>query len=69
MKKGLAIENGIIDYPKLRRREEVTLTESDVARLKEVMADIEKITTQQKPPKLEEKRICKKCAYFEYCFV
>ncbi|MBC1401838.1 CRISPR-associated protein Cas4 [Listeria booriae] len=67
--KGIAIENGIIDYPKLRRREEVTLSESDVAQLKEVTADIEKITTQQKPPKLEEKPICKKCAYFEYCFV
>nr|WP_312025843.1 Dna2/Cas4 domain-containing protein [Listeria booriae] len=47
----------------------MTLSESDVAQLKEVMADIEKITTQQKPPKLEEKPICKKCAYFEYFFV
>ncbi|AQY50211.1 hypothetical protein PWEIH_07586 [Listeria weihenstephanensis FSL R9-0317] len=67
--KGIAIENGVIDYPKLRRREEVELSNEDSQRLIEIMADIENICVQDKPPKLEEKPICKKCAYFEYCFI
>lgn len=67
--KGIAIENGVIDYPKLRRREEVELSEEDEQTLMRVLADIEEICSQEKPPKVIEKPICKKCAYFEYCYV
>lgn len=67
--KGIAIENGVIDYPKLRRREEVELSEEDEQTLMRVLADIEEICSQEKPPKVIEKPICKKCAYFEYCYI
>ncbi|WP_430535276.1 CRISPR-associated protein Cas4 [Listeria rocourtiae] len=68
-KKGIAIENGVIDYPKLRRREEVELTDEDEQTLEAVLKDIEAICVQDKPPKVIEKPICKKCAYFEYCYI
>ncbi|EUJ32653.1 CRISPR-associated protein Cas4 [Listeria cornellensis] len=58
--KGIAIENGVIDYPKLRRREEVELTEEDEQTLMRILADIEEICSQEKAPNVIEKPICKK---------
>ncbi|MBC6314494.1 CRISPR-associated protein Cas4 [Listeria grandensis] len=67
--KGIAIENGVIDYPKLRRREEATLSPEDSEELVLILADIEKICAQNTPPHVIDKPICKKCAYFEYCYI
>lgn len=67
--KGVEIEKGILDFPKLRKREEVYLTDKDRCEIKESLKEIEIIIKNPLPPKLEKKKICKKCAYYEFCFI
>lgn len=67
--KGIAIEKGIIDYPLIRKREVVELSNSDIEYLKDVILKIEEIVNSEKVPELEKLVICKKCAYYEYCYI
>ncbi len=67
--KGLIIEKGILDYPKLRKRKEIYLTEEDELQMKNILDDIEKIINTEKPPKEVKKAYCKKCSYYELCFI
>lgn len=68
-KRGINIEKGILDYPKLKKREEIFLTEEDKKRIEEILLEIRKIVNLKLPPKLEKLKICKRCAYFEYCYI
>lgn len=67
--KGVDIEKGILDYPKLRRREEVFLTKTEEEELLEVLDKIEDVIKQELPPKVINKGICKKCAYYVLCYI
>jgi len=68
-KKGLTGIKGILDYPLLKQKVEVELTELDRKNLEKILSGIEKIMNSSIPPDLEKKSICKKCAYFDLCFV
>ena len=58
---------GVIDYPKLRRRKNVELNEENEREIEKALKEIEKIVNGDMPPP-ERKKICKKCAYYEFCF-
>jgi CRISPR-associated exonuclease Cas4 len=58
---------GIIDYPKQRRRLEINLTEEDEREIEQTIKDIARINNGPMPPP-RRKKICKKCAYYEFCF-
>ncbi len=68
-KRGIYLEKGILDYPKLKKREEIFLSEEDEKEIEKVLENIKEIIQEEKPPKLEKLKICKKCAYFEYCYI
>lgn len=68
-KRGVDIEKGILDYPKIRQREEVTLEEGDIEKIENILNEIKNIISLKTPPKLEKLKICKKCAYYEYCYI
>lgn len=67
--KGIKIEKGILDYPKIRKREEVFLQDGDAEKIVVFIDDIEKTVKQEKMPGLINSRICKNCAYYEYCYI
>ncbi|GCF92690.1 CRISPR-associated protein Cas4 [Enterococcus florum] len=67
--KGIPVEKGYLDYPKLRERVEVTLNDEESEELGNIISDIEKTISQEISPSVEKKKICTKCAYYEYCFV
>ncbi len=67
--KGVNIEKGILDYPLLRKREEIYLTTEEENELMEVLKDIENILNTTLPPYDINKPYCKKCAYYEFCYV
>lgn len=69
LQKGTTGINGKIDYPLLKQTVEVNLSEKDIEELKKILADIERITEEKTPPKLEVKRICKSCAYYDLCYI
>lgn len=66
---GLDVEKGIIDFPLLRSREIVELKEEDITYLREVIEKISSIINCKEVPNLVEKKICKKCSYYEYCYI
>ena len=68
-KKGLIGLKGILDYPLLKQTVEVNLTDGDRENLDNIIIGIKEILRKESPPILEKKGICKKCAYFDLCFV
>lgn len=68
-KKGLVGLKGILDYPLLKQTVEVNLTDGDRENLDNIIIGIKEILRKESPPILEKKGICKKCAYFDLCFV
>ena len=52
-----------------KKRFEVILNEKSEAKLLEVINNLEKLIAKSSPPKPEFKKKCKKCAYYEYCFI
>ena len=68
-KRGINIEKGILDYPKLRKREIVILTIEDKNKIEEILEEIKILLKLKEPPKIEKKNLCKKCAYYEYCYI
>lgn len=67
--RGIEVEKGVLDYPKLKKIEEVYLSDEDTIRIKEILKDIENIVSLENPPALINSKICKKCAYYEYCYI
>jgi CRISPR-associated exonuclease Cas4 len=66
---GLTGVTGLIEYPKLRSRETVELTDADRLQIPLWEADIERIISADNCPPLLRKPICKQCSYFEFCYV
>ena len=68
--KNLGIKNfkGIIDYPLIKKKEKVILDEEKEQLILNIIEKAKDIIGLEKPPKKEEKRICKKCSYFELCY-
>jgi CRISPR-associated exonuclease Cas4 len=67
--KGIEEVKGKIDYPKLRQTVDVELTERDKEMLSKIKSDIIKILAQEKPPEVINKPFCKKCSYYDLCYV
>lgn len=68
-KRGIKIEKGILDYPQIKRREEIVLEPGDLGKIEEILMDIETIVALENMPPPINSRICNSCAYYEYCFV
>ena len=58
----------VISFPKLRENIKLELNSNEKKKLESILEEIEEITRLPKPPKPEYKKICRKCAYFEFCF-
>lgn len=67
--KEVEIEKGILDYPLLKKREVVLLDEQEEKDIILVLEGIEHIISSKLPPETINKGICKKCAYFELCYI
>ena len=61
--------HGVIDYPLLKKNVDVELSDEDCKKLDDIIKEIISVKNQEYPPKLEEKKICKKCAYYDLCFI
>lgn len=66
--KGITAE-GVIDYPAERHKTEVKLTEEEEREIESIIEKINAIVTQPEQPKAEKKRYCRKCSYFQLCWV
>lgn len=60
---------GVLEYPKLRETKEVTLSENDKIYLHQIMKEIDDIIESDHCPPVINSKICKKCSYYELCYV
>ena len=65
----IEIEKGIIDYPEIRERKEILLSEEDEICLERILKEIEEICRNESSPEVINDKRCKKCAYYEYCYI
>jgi CRISPR-associated exonuclease Cas4 len=67
--KQLGIEKrGIINYAKMRKREEIVLTPKAEREVEKALIRIQEVLKMDKPPMLLKKPYCTKCAYYEFCW-
>ncbi|MGL5069015.1 MAG: CRISPR-associated protein Cas4 [Sarcina sp.] len=59
---------GTLNYVKEKKIEEVILTETDEQRIEESLKQIDELLKLERPPLVEKLKICKKCAYYEFCY-
>lgn len=67
--KGVDGVTGIIEYPKLKQKQEVPkLTELDKKEIEDWEKQIDKIVANENCPEAVKLRICKSCSYFDFCY-
>ena len=67
--KGVETLEAKIDYPLLRQTKEIELENEDVEIIENVIKNIQEIVTKEKPPEVISEKICKKCSYYDLCYV
>jgi CRISPR-associated exonuclease Cas4 len=65
---GMGGATGLIEYPRLRIREQVELDDVDRDQIAQWITSIEGIIDSDLCPPLQKLSICKSCAYYDYCF-
>ena len=66
---GVRNVRGLMEYPRLKRREEIVLTPKDEAELEGLLRRIDEVRDMPSPPEVAEPMgICSKCAYQELCW-
>jgi len=60
---------GILNYPKLKKTLTVELTEEDRQILMQAEKDIEQIIKCKTLPEPVKKKFCRKCSYFDLCYI
>ncbi len=67
-KKGIGNTRGIINYPKIRKKALITMDKPKEDELSNIIKEIKDIINGN-PPEPEKRDICRKCAYYEFCWV
>lgn len=65
---GIEGVRGILEYPALRKKDEIVLSEIDRDKLKEMEQEIKNIIENETCPPMEKKKLCKNCSYFDFCY-
>lgn len=60
---------GTLNYVKEKIVEEIELTSEDEIVIENVLKEINELCKQKYPPKKENYPYCRKCAYYEYCYI
>jgi CRISPR-associated exonuclease Cas4 len=66
---GVFDTKGILEYPTQKKKEEIVLTEKDRELLGFQIKQVKQILAQEKCPIRIEKKFCKRCSYFDFCWI
>lgn len=68
--KSIGVEKkGVINYPKMMKKEEIILTKDAEKEVENALLKVKEILSLDKPPVLNKLSYCTKCAYYEFCFI
>lgn len=65
---GIEGVKGILEYPVLRKKDEIVLSEVDRDKLIEMGKEIIHIIEKEDCPPREKKKLCKNCSYYDFCY-
>lgn len=65
---GIGGVSGILEYPRLRKTEEVLLSDIDREEIRKMEAEIRCVIESETCPPLLRKRLCENCSYFDFCY-
>ena len=68
-KRGVDITKAQIDYPLLKKNIEVELSQQNEKQMENIIEHIIQIKKRSTPELEDSKKICKKCAYYDICFI
>lgn len=68
-KMGIQVFSGELNYPLLRKKVPVELSEKDCEEIEKSINSITEILKQEQPPPFSKKKYCVTCSYFELCFI
>ena len=68
-KRGVKNIKAQIDYPLIRETKDIYLEDSDKEILENIEKNIYDIKEMEKPPEIINEKICKRCSYFDLCYV
>ncbi len=68
-KRGINVEKGILDYPKIKIRKDIQLENGDGEKIEDMLKEIESLISKEKSVDVINSKICKSCAYYEYCYI
>ena len=66
---GIEGVTGILEYPKLRKTDEIYLSTKDIEEIKIFEKEIGQIIVSEKIPQVINNKICKRCSYYDFCYV
>ena len=67
--KGVEVKKAVLDYPLLKRTREIFPEAEDFQRIEEIEREASAIKNLPAPPPVINAKICKKCAYYELCYI
>ena len=65
---GIEGVSGVLEYPTLRKTQQISLSDADRESIMKMESDIVQIINGDDCPPLLKKGLCKNCSYFEFCF-
>lgn len=66
---GIEGVKGVLEYPLLRKTQNVILTDVDRDDIRAMREDIAKIISAKECPPMVKKGLCKNCSYYEFCYI
>jgi len=68
-KSGFNTRFGVIHYPKKMRKVDVEYLDEDDLKIEKALKEIVNVLSRKKPPPVLNRSFCKKCAYYEFCYI
>lgn len=65
---GIGGVSGVLEYPRLRKTEQVYLSNPDREEIPAMISDIEAIVLSNQCPEKVEMKMCKNCSYYDFCW-
>jgi CRISPR-associated exonuclease Cas4 len=66
---GIEGVTGILEYPTLRQTQKIKLSDLDRQSIEKMKVDIHTLISSDQCPAPIENKICKKCSYYDFCYV
>lgn len=66
---GVDTPTAILEYPLLRRRDQISLSNDDISYLKSTTKEIVKLKSSESCPAVINSKICRSCSYYELCYI